>query len=61
MEVVAYRVVLEAVTNVARHAGVDGAQVAMTLDDPGQMVITVAGAGSRTARPRPETGRPVSA
>ena len=45
VEVVAYRVVLEAVTNVARHAGVDAARVALTLDEPGRMMITVSGTG----------------
>ncbi len=44
-EVVAYRVVVEAVTNLARHAGVDRALVRLALDEPGQMTLTITGAG----------------
>jgi signal transduction histidine kinase len=51
VEVVAYRVVLEAVTNVARHAGVDRARVELTLDEPGRLGIAVSGQGDGPGEP----------
>jgi signal transduction histidine kinase len=51
VEVVAYRVVLEAVTNVARHAGVDRARVELTLDEPDQLGIAVSGQGDGPGEP----------
>ena len=48
-EVVAYRVVVEAVTNLARHAGVDGAVVRLALDEPDRMTVTVSGEATASA------------
>jgi signal transduction histidine kinase len=45
VEVVAYRVAVEAVTNVARHAGVDAAQVEITLDGGKALEVRVSDAG----------------
>jgi signal transduction histidine kinase len=45
VEVAAYRVAVEAVTNVARHAAVDAARVTFALPDAGLLRVTVADAG----------------
>jgi signal transduction histidine kinase len=45
VEVAAYRVAVEAVTNVARHADVDRAAVTFALPDAGHLVVSVADAG----------------
>jgi signal transduction histidine kinase len=45
--VVAYRVAVEAVTNVARHAGVDAAQVEIRLEDANVLEVQVSGLGCR--------------
>jgi signal transduction histidine kinase len=47
VEVVAYRVAVEAVTNVARHAGVDAAQVEIRLEDANVLEVQVSDLGCR--------------
>lgn len=48
VEVVAYRVAVEAVTNVARHAGVDAARITFRLGDDGVLDVRVADSGPAT-------------
>ena len=48
VEVAAYRVALEAVTNVARHAGVDAAQVVLHVNLDGALEVVVSDSGTET-------------
>ena len=56
VEVAAYRVAVEAVTNVARHAEVDRARVTFALADAGRLLVRVADAGSSAGPWRPGVG-----
>jgi signal transduction histidine kinase len=56
VEVAAYRVAVEAVTNVARHAGVDRAQVTFALVEAGRLLVRVTDAGSSAEPWRPGVG-----
>ena len=49
VEVVAYRVTVEAVTNVARHAAVDRVEVAFALDHTGVLDVVITDAGTSNA------------
>jgi signal transduction histidine kinase len=56
VEVVAYRVVMEAVTNVARHAGIPAARVELSLDGSDVMTIAVHNEGGSAAGWEPGVG-----
>ncbi|MEU6140988.1 sensor histidine kinase [Streptomyces sp. NPDC047081] len=47
VEVAAYRVAVEAVTNVARHSGTAAATITLRLPDPASLRVTVADTGGR--------------
>ncbi|MDX2599022.1 sensor histidine kinase [Streptomyces caniscabiei] len=56
VDLTAYRIVQEALTNVSKHAGVDAARVSLAYEDA-RLTITVTDDGASRPRGTPEAGR----